>query len=54
MKCVDHSIVILNRLVTWTDKGIELEAGPRHVSRKLDVKDPRFLHHWLRNVSRKL
>ena len=32
MKDVDHSIVILNRLVTWTDKGIELEADPRHVA----------------------
>ena len=32
MKGVDHSIVILNRLVTWTDKGIELEADPRHVA----------------------
>ena len=21
----------LNRLLTWTDQGIELEAGPRHV-----------------------
>ena len=31
MKDVDHSIVILNRLVTWTDKGIEMEADPRHV-----------------------
>ena len=31
-KDVDHSIVILNRLVTWTDKGIELEADPRHVA----------------------
>ena len=31
MKEVDHSIVILNRLVTWTDKGIEMEADPRHV-----------------------
>jgi len=31
MKNVDHSIVILNRLVTWTDKGIEMEADPRHV-----------------------
>ena len=26
-----HSITILNRLVTWTDRGIELEADPRHV-----------------------
>ena len=25
------SIVILNRLITWTDCGIELEADPRHV-----------------------
>ena len=32
MKGVDHSIVILNRLVAWTDKGIELEADPRHVA----------------------
>ena len=32
MKGVDHSIVILNRLVTWTNKGIELEADPRHVA----------------------
>ena len=32
MKDVDHSIVILNRLITWTDKGIELEADPRHVA----------------------
>ena len=31
MKDVDHSIVILNRLVTWTNKGIEMEADPRHV-----------------------
>ena len=31
MKDVDHSIVILNCLVTWTDKGIEMEADPRHV-----------------------
>ena len=31
MKDVDYSIVILNRLVTWTDKGIEMEADPRHV-----------------------
>ena len=31
MPDVDHSIVILNRLVTWSDKGIELEADPRHV-----------------------
>jgi hypothetical protein len=31
MKDVDHSIVILNRLVTWTDKRIEMEADPRHV-----------------------
>jgi len=32
MKDVDHSIVILNRVVTWTDKGIELEADPKHVA----------------------
>ena len=32
MKDVDHSIVILNRLVTWTGKCIELEADPRHVA----------------------
>ena len=32
MKGVDHSIVILNRLVTWTGKGIELEADSRHVA----------------------
>ena len=32
MEGVDHSIVILNRLVTWTNKGIELEADPRHVA----------------------
>ena len=31
MSDVSHSIVILNRLVTWTDRGIELEADPRHV-----------------------
>ena len=31
MSDVSHSIVILNRLVTWTDCGIELEADPRHV-----------------------
>lgn len=31
MPDVDHSIVILNRLLTWTDQGIELEADPRHV-----------------------
>ena len=28
---VSHSIVILNRLITWTDRGIELEADPGHV-----------------------
>ena len=32
MKGVDHSIVILNPLVTWTGKGIELEADSRHVA----------------------
>lgn len=26
-----HSIVILNRWVTWASQGIKLEAGPRHV-----------------------
>ena len=31
MSDVSHSITILNRLVTWTDRGIELEADPRHV-----------------------
>ena len=31
MQGVDHSIVILNRLLTWTDRGIEMEADPRHV-----------------------
>ena len=31
MPDADHSIVILNRLVTWSDKGIELEADPRRV-----------------------
>ena len=31
MADVAHSITILNRLVTWTDRGIELEADPRHV-----------------------
>ena len=31
MANVAHSITILNRLVTWTDRGIELEADPRHV-----------------------
>ena len=30
MPNVDQSIVILDRLLTWTDKGIELEADPRH------------------------
>ena len=30
MTDVSHSITILNRLVTWTDRGIELEADPRH------------------------
>ncbi|CAK9097534.1 Retrovirus-related Pol polyprotein from transposon TNT 1-94 [Includes: Protease [Durusdinium trenchii] len=28
---VIHSISVLNRLVTWTEKGIEMEADPRHV-----------------------
>lgn len=28
---VTHSISVLNRLVTWTEKGIEMEADPRHV-----------------------
>ena len=32
MPNVDRSIVVLNRLLTWTDKGIELEADPRHVA----------------------
>ena len=31
MPNVNHSIVILNRLVSWTEAGIELEADPRHV-----------------------
>ena len=31
MADVAHSITLLNRLVTWTDRGIELEADPRHV-----------------------
>ena len=31
MPNVDHSIVILNRLLMWPDKGIELEVDPRHV-----------------------
>ena len=31
MRNVSHSITILNRLVTWTDRGIELEADTRHV-----------------------
>jgi len=31
MPNVSHSIVILNRLVSWTEAGIELEADPRHV-----------------------
>ena len=30
MSDVSHSITILNRLVTWTDRGFELEADPRH------------------------
>ena len=28
---VKQTIVILNRLATWTSEGIELEADPRHV-----------------------
>ena len=31
MADVSHSITILKRLVTWTDRRIELEADPRHV-----------------------
>ena len=31
MPNVSLSIVILNRLVSWTEAGIELEADPRHV-----------------------
>ena len=31
MSNVSHSIVILNRLITWTDRRIELEADPRHI-----------------------
>jgi len=34
MKDVDHSIVILNRLVTWTNKGIQLEADPKTLVKK--------------------
>ena len=31
MSDVSHSITILNRLMAWTDRGIELEADQRHV-----------------------
>ena len=31
MPNVDHSIIILNRLLTRTGRGIEVEADPRHV-----------------------
>ena len=31
MPNVSHSIVILNRLVSWTEAGIELEADPRQM-----------------------
>ncbi|CAE7197784.1 unnamed protein product [Symbiodinium natans] len=27
-----HSLSVLNRLITWSDKGIEIEANPRHVN----------------------
>ena len=36
MPDVDHSTIILNRLVTWSDRGIELEADPRHVELLLE------------------
>ena len=31
-----HSISVLNRLVTWTNHGIEMEADPRHVDLVLE------------------
>ena len=44
---VAHSITILNRLVTWTDRGIEVEADPRHVDLLLSEvpKVQRSPHH---------
>ena len=33
---VIHSISVLNRLVTWTNRGIEMEADPRHVDLVLE------------------
>ncbi|CAE6933232.1 RE2 [Symbiodinium sp. CCMP2592] len=33
---VTHSISVLNRLVTWTNEGIEMEADPRHVDLVLE------------------
>ncbi|CAE6971968.1 unnamed protein product [Symbiodinium sp. CCMP2592] len=33
---VTHSIYVLNRLVTWTNEGIEMEADPRHVDLVLE------------------
>ncbi|CAE7627361.1 unnamed protein product [Symbiodinium sp. CCMP2592] len=33
---VTHSISVLNRLVTWTTEGIEMEADPRHVDLVLE------------------
>ena len=45
---VSHSTTILNRLVKWTDRGIELEADPRHVDLLLNevgCEGAKVTHH---------